>query len=302
MSKVIDRLGLLQIDSVNVLVRAHYLPAYSRLGAYAVSDLDALVARRPKRLFEYWGHEASLLPIGLQPLLRWRMEAASRGDGVWRQMASFAGERRPEADALLNRIRNDGPLAASDLERAKQTGRKGMWVWSEGKHALEWLFWSGLVAATHRRGSFERVYDLPERVLPAAVLRQPTPSRVDALRALLARAAKALGIATAQDLRDYFRMPAADVLLPISQLVEEGVIVPTRVRGWSQSAYLHKNARAGRQSEGASLLSPFDPLIWYRPRTERLFNFFATASRSIPRPPSARMGTTCCRFSAMEVL
>jgi uncharacterized protein len=194
-----------------------------------------------------------------------------RGRGVWRQLEPFAGEKRGEADALLARIETEGPLAASDV--ADTRASKGMWVWSAAKHALEWLFWAGLVAATHRRGSFERVYDLPERVLPRATLQLPTPSGVDARRALLARSARALGVATADDLRDYYRIPAADARLPIEQLVEEGTIIPVRVRGWQQQAYLHKDARAGRKLEGSELLSPFDPLIWHRPRTERLFGF-----------------------------
>lgn len=262
---------MLQIDSVNVLVRAHYLPLFSRLGGYDRALLDAVIAQTPKRFFEYWGHEASLLPVDCQPLLRWRMARARRGQGVWKQLEPFAGDRRVEADAMLERIRAEGPLAASDV--AGSTAAKGMWVWSEAKHALEWLFWAGLVAATHRRGSFERVYDLPERVLPRAVLDLPTPSGADARRALLARSAEALGIATADDLRDYYRVPAADAGLPIQQLVEAGTIIPVRVRGWRQQAYLHRNARAGRRIEGVSLLSPFDPLIWHRPRTERLFGF-----------------------------
>ncbi|ATA25309.1 cytoplasmic protein [Brenneria goodwinii] len=269
--KSIDRLGLLQIDSVNVLVRAQYLPLFSRLGSYEPAALDALVATRPKRFFEYWGHEASLLPIDCQPLLRWRMARARRGKDVWRPLAAYAGEKRPEADALLDRIRAEGPLAASDV--AGRRASKGMWVWSDAKHALEWLFWSGLVVATHRKGNFERVYNLPERVLPRAILDLPTPSGIDARRRLLARSAQALGIATADDLRDYYRIPAADARLPIEHLVEEGAIIPVRVRGWRQQAYLHKDARAGRKLEGAALLSPFDPLIWHRPRTERLFGF-----------------------------
>ncbi|WP_238314012.1 winged helix-turn-helix domain-containing protein [Methylobacterium crusticola] len=269
--KAIDRLGLLQIDSVNVLVRAHYLPLFSRLGSYEPESLDALIAKKPKRYFEYWGHEASLLPVDCHPLLRWRMARALRGKGVWRQLEPFASEKRAEADALLDRIRADGPLAASDI--AGRAARKGMWVWSDAKHALEWLFWAGLVAATHRRGSFERVYDLPERVLPRAVLGLPTPRGLDARRTLLARAARALGIATADDLRDYYRVPAADVRLPIGQLIEDGTIIPVRVRGWQQQAYLHKQAYAGRRLAGAALVSPFDPLIWHRPRTERLFGF-----------------------------
>ncbi len=269
--KGIDRLGLLQIDSVNVLVRAQYLPLFSRLGSYEPALLDALATAKPRRFFEYWGHEASLLPIDCQPLLRWRMARALRGQGMWRRLEPFAAEKRGEADALLARIETEGPLAASDVAGSRAS--KGMWAWSAAKHALEWLFWAGLVAATHRRGSFERVYDLPERVLPRAILQLPTPSGVDARRALLARSARALGAATADDLRDYYRIPAEDARLPIEQLVEEGTIIPVSVRGWRQQAYLHKDARPGRKLEGSALLSPFDPLIWRRPRTERLFGF-----------------------------
>jgi uncharacterized protein YcaQ len=256
---------------VNVLVRAHYLPLFSRLGPYELAALDALVAAKPKRLFEYWGHEASLLPIERHPLLRWRMARALRGQGVWKQLEPYAREKRTEADALLHRIEAEGPLAASDLEGTR--GSKGMWVWSDAKHALEWLFWAGLVTATHRRGNFERVYDLSERVLPRAILEQPTPNDVDAQRALLAHSAQALGVATLDDLRDYYRIPAAHMRLPIEQLVEDGTLIPVRVRGWKQQAYLHKDARAGRKIGGSALLSPFDPLIWHRPRTERLFGF-----------------------------
>ncbi|SEL57427.1 hypothetical protein SAMN05428989_1961 [Pseudoxanthomonas sp. GM95] len=267
----IARLGLLQIDSVNVLVRAHYMPLYSRLGAYDRSLLDAVICSKAKRLFEYWGHEASLLPLDVHPLLRWRMERARQGIGVWKQLEPFAGSRRGEADAMLDRIRSDGPQAASDLAGSKVS--KGMWAWSDAKHALEWLFWAGLITSTHRRGSFERVYDLPERVLPAAIQAQATPTARDAQRNLLARSAKALGIATAEDLRDYYRIPAADVAAPIQDLVEDGTLAIVRVKGWKQQAYLHRDASAGRKTDGATLLSPFDPLIWHRPRTLRLFGF-----------------------------
>lgn len=263
---------MLQIDSVNVLVRAHYLPLFSRLGSYDRALLDRAVASKPRRLFEYWGHEASMLPVDYQPLLRWRMARARRGQGVWKPLAAFAHERRPEAVALLRRIKADGPLVASEVAGSSKAS-KGMWVWSDAKHALEWLFWAGLTAATHCRGSFERVYDLPERVLPPATLQIKTPNGVDARRALLARSAKAMGIATADDLRDYFRIPAADVPVPLQQLTEEGTLIPIRVHGWRQQAYLHKDARAARKIEGAALLSPFDPLIWHRPRTQRLFGF-----------------------------
>jgi uncharacterized protein YcaQ len=269
--KVIDRLGLLQIDSVNVLVRAQYVPIFSRIGTYDQALLDALIAEKPRRYFEYWGHEASVLPVEVYPLLRWRMEDAFRGKHIWRQLEAYAGEKRNDADALLERIRQDGPLAATDLAGSK--ARKGMWVWSDAKHALEWLFWAGRIAATHRRGSFERVYDLPERVLPKSILQLPTANETDAKRALLALSARALGIATADDLRDYYRIPVKDARLPLEQLVEEGTVIPLRVRGWQQQAYLYKDAVAGRSIKDAALLSPFDPLIWHRERTERLFKF-----------------------------
>jgi uncharacterized protein YcaQ len=270
--KTIDQLALLQIDSVNVLVRAHYVPIFSRLGAYDVAVFDNIFAKKPRSYFEYWGHEASLLPIELHPYLRWRMADAYKGKGIWRQLEAYAGEKRPAADALLERIRVEGPLAASDIAGSK--AQKGMWVWSDAKHALEWLFWSGLITSTHRRTNFERVYDLPERVLPLSVLNLPTPDPVDARRLLLARAAQALGVATAGDLRDYFRISSPDAALPMQQLIEEGTVIPARVQGWKQQAYLYKHAIAGRKIEGSALLSPFDPLIWHRSRTERLFNFY----------------------------
>ena len=163
--KAVDRLSLHQIDSVNVLVRAHYLPAFSRLGPYDRSLIDSAAWGRPKnrRLFEYWAHEASLLPLPLHPLLRWRMARADSGKAGWKGLRLFAGERRPEAEALLNRIRNEGPRAASDLEEKR--GRSGWWEWSDTKQTLEWLFWAGHITTAARRGSFERVYDLTERVI-----------------------------------------------------------------------------------------------------------------------------------------
>ena len=269
--RTIRLLGLLQIDSVNVLVRAHYMPLFSRLGAYEMSTFNALMPAQSRHLFEYWGHEASLLPVDCQPLLRWRMARALRGQGVWKQLAPYAHHRRSEAQALLNRIEVEGPLAASDL--AGSRGAKRMWEWSNAKRTLEWLFWAGLVAATHRRNNFERVYDMPERVLPRTILELPTPTEAEARRALLARAAQALGVATLDDLRDYYRLSVADARLPMEQLVEERTIIPVRVRGWKPQAYMHHQARAGRKIQGAVLLSPFDPLIWHRQRTERLFGF-----------------------------
>src|SRR4249919_996451 len=201
--RTIDRLSLHQIDSVNVLVRAHYLPAFSRLGGYDRGLLDraAWGIRSKRTMFEYWAHEASLLPLDLYPPLRWRMAAAERGEIGWKSLRAFAAERRKEADAVLDRIRAEGPLAASDFEQGKSTG--GWWGWGETKATLEWLFWAGLITTATRRASFERVYDLPERVIPPAFLALPTPEPAVAKRALVERAARTLGVATATDLRDY---------------------------------------------------------------------------------------------------
>jgi hypothetical protein len=265
---LIDRLNLHQIDSVNVLVRAHYMPAFSRLGPYPMATLDGLAWGRKHRLFEYWAHEASLLPFDLQPLLRWRMARAERGQGTWRSIAHFAHERRAEVDAVLDRIAREGPRAASDFE-SKSEG--GWWGWSDAKRVLEWLFWSGQLTTATRRASFERVYDLPERVFPATILAVPTPAEADAHRALLEHSARALGIATASDLRDYFRLSPADAKPRIEELAEAGVLIPVRVQGWRDLAYLHREAKQPRRAEGQALLSPFDPLVWDRGRTERLF-------------------------------
>ena len=266
--RLLDRIGLLQIDSVNVLARAHYLPLYSRLGSYPRALLEQAAWGRPRRLFEYWAHEASLLPLETHPLLRWRMARAERGEGVWRRMATYAGERRGVAQALLARIRSDGPLAASDVGEA---GEGGWWGWSEAKTALEWLFFTGAVTTRTRRGSFERVYDLSERVIPRRILELPTPEVADAQRRLVSIAARALGVATAADLRDYFRLKPQDFAPRLAELVETGELVPVAVESWRQTGYLHRDARRPRRVTAAALLAPFDPLIWERGRTERLF-------------------------------
>ena len=177
--RVQEKLGLFQIDSVNVLTRAHYLPAFSRLGSYDRAALEkaAWGAKRRRRMFEYWAHEASLLPLDLHPLLRWRMERAERGEIGYQALRLFATERRNEAQYVLDRIISEGPMAAADFENG--TSKSGWWEWSNTKHALEWLFWSGQITTATRRGSFARIYDLTERVLPKQVFHFPrlTPRR-----------------------------------------------------------------------------------------------------------------------------
>ncbi|HEX8573840.1 MAG TPA: crosslink repair DNA glycosylase YcaQ family protein [Allosphingosinicella sp.] len=273
LAAVVGRLGLHQIDSVNVLVRAHYLPAFSRLGAYdmALIDRAAWGPSRERRLFEYWAHEASLLPLEMHPLLRWRMAQAERGEIGWGYLKTFAGERRAEAEAILGRIRSEGPLAASDFEGGK--GKGGWWEWGDTKRALEWLFWAGMITTATRRAGFERVYDLTERVIPEAILALPTPAPEEARRALVARAASALGIATETDLRDYFRLKPEPARRAVAELVDSGELVPAEVEGWRKPAYLHRDARRPRRIAGQALLAPFDPLVWERSRTERLFGF-----------------------------
>ena len=271
--RTIGRLGLHQIDSVNALVRAHYLPAFSRLGAYDRGLIARAAWGRPseRRLFEYWAHEASLLPLEIHPLLRWRMTRADRGEVGWTGLRVFAGELRAEAEALLAQIRDQGPMTATDFDGGK--GRGGWWEWGDTKRALEWLFWSGRIATATRRPSFARAYDLTERVIPAAVLDLPTPDERDAHRALIERSARALGIATATDLRDYFRLGPDDARAAIASLVEEGILLAATVAGWLRPAYLHRDARIPSRIEAQALLAPFDPLIWERSRTERLFGF-----------------------------
>lgn len=272
----LSRLHLHQVDSVNVLVRAHYLPAFSRLGAYDRGLLDnaAWGSRRERRLFEYWAHECSLLPLGLQPLFRWRMARADRGLGCYGRLSAFAGEARPVAMAVLERIRAEGPMSAGDVEKgAAKGGTGGWWGWGETKGALEWLFWAGHLTTATRRGTFERVYDLPERVLPPALLAMPTPDEAEAHRALIDLAGRASGIATAGDLRDYFRLGPEAARGAILALVEAGRLREVAVEGWTRPAYLHVEARVPRRVEARALLVPFDPLVWERSRAERIFGF-----------------------------
>ncbi|CAN5280546.1 winged helix-turn-helix domain-containing protein [soil metagenome] len=267
----IERLALLQIDSVNVVSRSHYLPLFSRLGAYPRPLLEDLAWGKKPALFEYWGHEASLMPLALQPLLRWRMDDARRGVGVWGNVAKFLAEHRPFIDTTLATIHERGPLSAGELELGER-GQGGWWGWSEAKRATECLFWAGELTTATRRGTFERVYGLPENVLPKAIWLAPTPSREEAHRILLRRAIRAMGVATERDLRDYFRMGLADARRGVAELVEAGDLIPVEVQGWDQPAYLTPDAQRPRSIKINALLSPFDNLIWFRERAERLFD------------------------------
>jgi uncharacterized protein YcaQ len=264
---MVDALGAVQIDSVNVLVRSHYLPAWSRLGAYDMAALDALAHQAPRSVFEYWGHAASLMPVALHPLLRWRMARAHLH--AWKSVARISKRKRFVADVLAV-VAERGPIGAGDIELGKRARNKGWWEWSDAKIAVEWLFFSGQITSAARRG-FERLYDLTDRVLPANVIAAPTPSEADANRALIDRAGRALGIATERDLRDYFRLRPFAARHAIAELVQAGTLVAVTVDG--ARVYLHRDAETAVaiDRDRAALVSPFDSLVWSRERTEQMF-------------------------------
>ena len=267
--RVLGRVGVLQIDSVNVLVRSHYLPLFSRLGPYPRDLLDRLAYERGE-LFEYWSHEQSLLPVDAHPLVRWRMERAAAGH-TWAGLARIAAEKPAYVEAVLAEVAERGPLPASALrEPGERSGP--WWGWGDGKRALEWLHWTGRLAAVSRP-SFERVYDLPERVLPADVLARPAVPETEVRKVLLVQAARSLGVATAADLADYHRQRIGAVRPLLAELVEDGALAPAGVEGWDGAAYADPAARLPRRVAAAAVVSPFDSLVWDRRRTERLFGF-----------------------------
>ena len=283
--RVVGRTGLLQIDSVNVLARAHYLPLFSRLGPYPMALVERAAYRPTRVLFEYWGHEASLLPVELHPYLRWRMDDAEHH--AWGGMRRVAEERPQLLDALVSDLTSEGPLTAGELatrhdhDRPKRSGP--WWDWSDVKRALEFLFWSGQVTTSSRRG-FERVYDLPERVLPPEVMAAPTPTREEAQRELIRRSVRSLGVAAARDIRDYYRLPAAAAKQGLADLVDAGEVVSVDVEGWRTPGYLDPAARVPRRLSAQALLAPFDPVVWERDRAERLFGFRYRIEIYVPAP------------------
>jgi uncharacterized protein len=306
--KVIDRVALLQLDSVNVFCRSHYMPVFSRLGPYPRDVLDRMAAhtsplsggpfangalggpvgrpsvarQAPRELFEYWAHEASLLPVSTHRLLRWRMARADTD--AWHGVTRIARENRTLVDEVRRLVSDQGPIRSSEtgVEAPARTPGQ-MWNWHDGKSALEYLFFAGEVTAA-RRVNFERLYDLAERVIPTQVLAAPTPSEADAQRELVALAARSLGVATEPDLGDYFRLPRAASKARVAELVASGQLLPVTVEGWAAPAYLWPEARRPRRVAARALLSPFDSLIWYRERTERVFGFRYRSEIYTPAP------------------
>jgi uncharacterized protein YcaQ len=269
---VLRHTGLLQIDSVNVLARAHYLPVFSRIGAYPQPLLDRMAFRHGE-LFEYWGHEAALLPVALHPLMRWRMARGERLVDRWGRIGRLVRERPGYVDWVYDEVVARGPVTAGEVaEDEKRSTEEWGWNWTDAKTALEYLFYAGRVAIANRR-NFERHYDLPERVLPASVLALPTPTEAEAHRELLMLAARFHGVGTAADLADYFRIGTVAARPRLAELVEDSRLEQVEVRGWQHPAYVLPGTPLPRRAAGRALLVPFDPLVWERSRAERLFGF-----------------------------
>ena len=267
---LISRLGVIQIDSVNVLVRSQELPLFARLGNH---DRNAIPkATEAQKLFEYWGHEAAHLPVEIHPLFRWKMNAARTGKVTHWGLTSFYEENKAFVKRTLKHVATNGPTTSREL--STRTEKKGTWWdWDEAKVALEYLFLTGQLMSRGRGSDFARIYDTPERVLPQRIIDAPTPSEHVARKQLLVRSAIAQGVATSSDLADYYRQKLATVKPLITELVEEGELREVAVDGWTEKAFVHRNAKLPKQLHATALLSPFDSLVWCRPRNERLFNF-----------------------------
>ena len=273
-NSLISRLGVIQIDSVNVLVRSQELPLFSRLGNH---DRNAIPkATESKKIFEYWGHEAAHLPVEIHPLFRWKMEAARLGKARHWGLTSFYDDNKAFVKRMLKHVETNGSTTARAMStRTEKRGadKKTWWDWDEAKVGLEYLFLTGQLMSRGRGTDFARIYDTPEHVLPRQVLDAPTPTEHDARKQLLIRSAIAQGVATVGDLADYYRQKPAAVKPLIAELIEEGELRTVAVDGWAEKAFVHRSAKLPKQLHATALLSPFDSLVWCRPRNERLFDF-----------------------------
>jgi uncharacterized protein len=278
LNRTVRRTGVLQIDSVNVLQRAHYMPLFSRMGPYDTGLLDRASGRAPRRLVEYWAHVAAFMPVDLWPHMQHRMRHYREGGHPW-----MDGRDHGLVANLMAELRERGRRTSRDLDDGLPRRKDHWgWNWSETKKALEYLFLAGELAVAGRTPQFERIYDLPERVIPRAVLELPVPTDEEAHRELVRRAAMSHGVATARDLRDYYRMHTSHAGPAITSLVDDGELVPVQVEGWGRPAYLHRDARLPRRVDARALLSPFDPLVWERSRAEELFDFLYRIEIYVP--------------------
>jgi len=279
LNRVIERLGFFQIDSVNVLVRAHYMPMFSRMGAYDRELLHrasgahqrSSAGREPRRLFEYWAHVAALVDVQLWPAMQHRMAS---GHGMWGGMRRVETEQPDLVERVYAEVAERGPITARQIEVDTERDRSQWgWNWSQAKVALEYLFYVGRITAARRNSQFEREYDLPERVIPGAILERPAFDDEAAHRYLVEHAARALGVGTVQCFNDYFRMAPEPGRRALDALVADGTLEPVRIEGWKRQAYRHRDAVLPRRVQARALLSPFDPLVFERTRTEKLFDF-----------------------------
>ena len=269
-TRTLARTGVLQVDSVNVLQRAHYMPLFSRMGAYDTELLRRAAEEKPRRMVEYWAHVQAFMPVELWPVMRHRMDHYRAQRGKWRTMVE-----KPELEAsVLAEVRELGASTARDLDDGLPRAKENWgWNWSETRRVLDFLYMAGDVAIAGRNSQFEVLYDLPERVLPADVLAAPAPTIEEASLELVRRAASSHGVATAKCLRDYYRMDTGHAKTAIATLVESGELVPVTIEGWNRPAYLHRDATIPRRMDARAILSPFDPVVWERERAERLFDF-----------------------------
>ena len=266
---------------MNVFERSHYLPIFARLGAYDRTALDRLTLRPHAPHVEYWAHEAAFIPRDALPLFAWRMDALRARDHEPGR-SPFVEEHQPLMRELLAMLAVNGPMAASEIEHESNVRNGPWWGWSDVKRALEFLFRWGDVVSAGRRG-FERTYALPAQVLPAGFMEQ-APDRTTAIRSLVAAATRASGVGTTADIADYFRLRTDDTRSALADLVSDGTVVPVRVDGWAQQAWMHSDARIPRQISADAVLSPFDPVVWFRPRIERLWDFRYRIEIYTPEP------------------
>ncbi len=282
LNRTVSRLGFFQIDSVNVLARAHYLPLFSRMGAYDRELLHRASGRAPRRLFEYWAHVAALVDVELWPAMQHRMASAH---GMWGGMHRINREQPELVERVYRDVVERGPVTARQVQIDTERDRSSWgWNWSEAKVALEYLFYVGRITSARRNGQFEREYDLPERVIPADVLARPALEDDAAHRLLVEHAARALGVGTVQCFNDYFRMAPEPGRRAMESLVADGTLEPVSIAGWKRPAYRHKDAVLPRRVRARALLSPFDPLVFERTRTEKLFDFRYRIEIYVPEP------------------
>lgn len=271
LAKTVRHVGFFQIDSVNVLARAHYLPLYSRRGPYDLDVLHRAAGRAPRLMFEYWAHEAAYVDIELWSAFQFRMREARR---IGSDTAALARDKPHFVDQVLRAVSDRGPVTARQLETETSRRRDHWgWNWSETKIALEYLFYRGIITSARRNGAFERVYDLSERVIPAATFNKPALSSAEAHRVLVQHAVRALGVAAESSIRDYFRLDVAPTRRAIEELRESGAIEAVAVQSWKRQAFITTGTRIPGKINESTLISPFDPLIFHRPRAEELFDF-----------------------------